>query len=344
MTFWKYLKDQLFATLFWLGLLIITLGVLVLTPSVRFDKNAFLYIILLQTLFFISYLIAKFIRKTSWWEYISDIEDKRRANDEYFLEEEQFINRQLLGYLDEEMLIRNRMMKAQQENQNYIDGWTHEIKVPLSATKLLIESSEDVLSDSVYAQLENELKKIDDYIEQALYYTRTDSFSRDYFIQEYELSEIVQAIIKSYANYFIQKKIKVQITGEAQQILTDKKWLVFILNQIFSNALKYTPDGGSINVELLQSEKGVTLAISDTGIGIPLEDQKRVFEKGFTGENGRRTAQNATGLGLYLANILAGKLGHVLSLESKVGVGTTFYVYFPFLTFYNERPEERFKT
>jgi len=164
-----------------------------------------------------------------------------------------------------------------------------------------------------------------------------DSFSRDYLIQEYSLKEIVQSVIRTQGNYFIQKNLRFSIEGNDQMILTDAKWVAFIFKQLVSNAIKYTPSGGEIVVTLSRTKEGAWLSLKDTGIGIPEEDQRRIFDKGFTGENGRMSEQHSTGLGLYLAKSLADKLGHQLMMKSVEGEGTTMKLLFPFLSYFNER-------
>lgn len=175
-----------------------------------------------------------------------------------------------------------------------------------------------------------------------MYYSRLDDFSKDYLIHSYSLKKVVQKTVKQHANQFIKKGIRFSMTGDDYFILTDEKWLQFILNQLISNAVKYTPDGGSISVHLKKNSLGVWLSITDTGIGIPFEDIQRVFDKGFTGNNGRNEEVNSTGLGLYLAKNLTEKLGHQMYVVSVVDEGTTFQILFPHLNYYSDGSDETF--
>ncbi len=184
------------------------------------------------------------------------------------------------------------------------------------------------------------LRKIDEYVEQVLYYSRLDSFSKDYFIQSHSLKKMVQQSVKQSADYFIQKNIHFSLEGDDHLVLTDEKWLQFILNQLLSNALKYTDTRGDITISLSKNERGVWLTLADTGIGIPREDLGRIFDKGFTGKNGRNEETNSTGLGLFLAKSLAEKLGHHLYVESTLGEGTSFQLLFPNLTYFSEENED----
>src|SRR5690606_15001406 len=155
--------------------------------------------------------------------------------------------------------------------------------------------------------------KIENYVEQALYYSRIDSFSKDYLITEVALDQIVKNSVKKYAKSFINKQIHFHMDDMEQIVHTDSKWLGFIIDQVFSNSLKYTGEGGGISVQFEADRKEKRLLIQDTGIGIKPEDISRVFEKGFTGSIGRNHAKS-TGIGLYLAKQMALKLGHDLSI------------------------------
>lgn len=162
-------------------------------------------------------------------------------------------------------------------------------------------------------KLEDELSKIDNYVEQAFYYSRIDSFSNDYFITEIELNQLIKDCIKKHAKIFINKHIRFQLFEEKQYCNSDIKWLLYILDQLVSNWLKYTMESGTIRFEFEEDQKEKRLMVTDSGIGIAMEDLSRVFEKGFTGSNGRNYSKS-TRMGLYLARQMAIKLGHELSI------------------------------
>ncbi len=216
-------------------------------------------------------------------------------------EEELLVQTYINGLLQEHQQTMQQAINNQQDQKDYIDSWVHEIKVPLAAITLLVQSVEDDIPEKKYYLLENELGKIDEYVEQVLYYARLDSFSRDYLLQEYSLKEIVQSVVRTQANYFIQKRLQFSIEGEDEAVLTDRKWVIFIFRQLLSNAVKYTPEGGTITVLISKNKQGIYLSLKDSGIGIPMQDQRRIFDKGFTGENGRKSEQHSTGLRLYFA-------------------------------------------
>ncbi|WP_125702843.1 sensor histidine kinase [Lacticaseibacillus daqingensis] len=229
-----------------------------------------------------------------------------------------------------------QLLTRQQDQKAFIDSWVHEIKVPLAATQLLVDSLDGQAPEAPLDELALQLDRIDHYVEQVLYYARLDSFSRDYLLHEHRLTPLVDSVVASLRNSFIANHIRFSLSGPDARVVTDDKWLRFILMQLFSNALKYTPAGGQITATLATTQQEVTLAIQDTGIGIPVDEQHRVFEKGFTGTNGRTANQKSTGLGLYLAQQLSAKLGHTLTLTATPGVGTTVTIHFTNLSYYGE--------
>jgi signal transduction histidine kinase len=176
-------------------------------------------------------------------------------------------------------------------------------------------------------KLEDEIDKIDHYVEQALYYSRIDSFNRDYLITETALEPLIKASVKKYAKLFINKRIQFQLAGKPLFVHTDGKWLGYMIDQIVSNALKYTGENGRILFRCEEDAAEKRLVIEDTGIGIKAEDLPRVFDRGFTGGTGRIEAKS-TGMGLYLARQMALKLSHRLSVDSVEGESTAFTLHF----------------
>lgn len=340
MTIGKYLKDHWLLLIGWLFFIGVTCFILWLSPDMVVNPSIIGYLVLLQGLFLLLFLTIDYSLKKSWWRSL-DISEHPPSLQHYLGEaskaEEKLAQDYINGLLVEHQQVMQQAINNQQDQKDYIDSWVHEIKVPLAAVNLVLQSIEDDIPEKKYYLVENELSKIDEYVEQVLYYARLDSFSRDYLIQEYSLKEIVQSVIRTQGNYFIQKSLQFSIEGDDQMVLTDAKWVAFIFKQLVSNAIKYTPAGGKITVIISRTKEGAWLSLKDTGIGIPKEDQHRIFDKGFTGENGRTSEQHSTGLGLYLAKILADKLGHQLTMESVEGEGTTMKLLFPFLSYFNER-------
>ena len=216
--------------------------------------------------------------------------------------------------------------KSTQENRqkntdmvDYYSMWVHQIKTPIAAMNFLLDNEEVDLKN-----LQQELFKIERYVEMVLTYIRLDSTSSDYVITKINLDEVVKDSVKKYATIFINKKIKLNYVSHETMVISDKKWLSFAFEQILGNSVKYTSTGGEITIETCENK----LIIEDNGMGIKEEDLPRIFEKGFTGFNGRYE-KKSSGLGLYLCKKTLDKLGHHIEISSKVGEGTRIEITFP---------------
>ncbi len=213
---------------------------------------------------------------------------------------------------DRARILAEEETERSQRNDYYL-MWAHQIKTPIAAMKLLLEGKKDFL-------MSQELFQVEQYVEMVLYYLRLESMSSDMLLQEYSLDKLVKDAVKKFSILFINSGLGLEMEdfGE-KKILTDEKWLGFVLEQILANSLKYTLRG-KIAV-YLSREEAETLVIEDTGIGIRPEDLPRIFERGFTGYNGRLD-QKATGIGLYLVKRVLDHLNTPIRVESRVGVGT----------------------
>ncbi len=201
---------------------------------------------------------------------------------------------------------------ASRDTEDYYTLWVHQIKTPLAAMRLLL--SEDGGANS--ALLLGELFKTEQYVDMVLQYVRLRSDSSDLILKKYSLDEIIRGSLRKYARLFALKKLEFSFTETGLTVLTDEKWLSFVIEQLFSNSLKYTPSG-----KISLYAEGETLVIEDTGIGIRAEDLPRVCEKGYTGASGRAD-KKSTGIGLFLCKSILTKLGHGLEITSTVGQGT----------------------
>ena len=202
---------------------------------------------------------------------------------------------------------------------DYYTLWVHQIKTPIAASQLLVA---EVADRQLKQQLEQEIFKIDSYTNLVLQYLRLESFHDDLVLKKVQIEDLVKEIIRKYALFFIQKGLNVNLHDLDKEIVTDKKWLLVVIEQIISNSLKYTKEGG---LEIYM--EGQELCIKDTGIGIKNSDVLRVFERGFSGYNGRLT-QQSSGLGLYLSKKISEELGHQIRIESEVGKGTIVRIQF----------------
>lgn len=227
----------------------------------------------------------------------------------------------------------------QSQMRDYYSMWVHQIKTPISAMKLLLEAereelgqlmcddeqSQCLLSDNMDS-FEDELFRIEEYVSMALQYQRVSSTENDFVLEKVSVDGVIRDTIKKYAKIMIRRHIGMNYSGTVQEVYTDGKWLAFILEQLLSNAIKYTPQGG-VTIETAEEKDRFFITIKDTGIGIKAEDLPRVFEKGYTGYNGHAD-KKATGIGLYLCRQMADKLGHTIRMESEIGKGTKVWIGF----------------
>ena len=234
-----------------------------------------------------------------------------------------FANKQQLAY---------QMQHRFEDMEDYYTTWVHQIKTPISAMRLILQTEfagsaakrtetgalPPAEADGLRRELEDELFKIEQYVEMVLCYLKLDEQGTDYVLRRCNLDEILRQAVRKYAGQFIRSKNKLLLEETRLEVLTDEKWLSFVIEQLLSNAIKYTR-GGEIHIALRQPD---TLTITDTGIGIAPEDLPRIFEKGFTGYNGR-SDKKSTGIGLYLCRRIAENLGCEISATSTVGIGTT---------------------
>lgn len=202
---------------------------------------------------------------------------------------------------------------------DYYTVWAHQIKTPIASMRLNIQNEDSELS----RKMSSDLLRIEQYVEMVLTFLRLDSDSSDYVIKEYDLDSIIKLAVKKYASEFIERKLKLEYEPVELRVITDEKWLSFVIGQILSNALKYTTSG-SITISL---KHGNVLSIKDTGMGIAPEDLPRIFDKGYTGYNGRVDSK-ASGIGLYLCKRICTNLGHVIRAESIVDKGTEVLIEF----------------
>lgn len=282
------------------------------------------YPILITALFGVIMLAAGFVRY-----------DKRRRNMERILssdgifpdaadilpkaeslEEEDY--HELLGKMEAAFRKKKGEWDASRRDMDdYYATWVHQIKAPIAVMKVMLQQEDTPENRGLSA----ELFRVEQYAEMALCYVRLGEGASDLVIQEYDLDTIIRKAVRKYAGQFIRRRIRLVYEGTAVRVITDEKWLSFIIEQLLSNAVKYTSEG-SVTIAV---EDGKKLSVTDTGIGISPEDMPRIFEKGYTGYNGRLD-KKSTGIGLYLCRKAAEKLGHVLTAESEPGKGSRFTI------------------
>lgn len=309
----KYLKDNLKIIMFLIILSIIYLIVLFLynipLEPILYGMVLFLVVCIIYGIFDFFYyrkkhLELKALKKSCIQSIYSLPESKGLIEEDY---------KDIIKTLfDEEVRIIEKGEIDKKDILDYYTLWAHQIKTPISAMNILLQREENEKN----LALTNELFKIEQYVQMVLSYIRMGDMSSDLVLKSFSLDYIVRKSVRKYAKLFIGKDIKLNFKELNTNIITDEKWLTFVIEQILSNAIKYTKEGGTISIYMDNREEK-TLIIEDSGIGINSEDLPRVFERGFTGINGRSN-NKSTGIGLYLCNNILNKLSHKITIESEV--------------------------
>lgn len=310
---------------------IITIEIFLMAYNVGMFIKIYIPLIIMG-LYMISIIIEYFKRKKFYDNLLNMLEE---LDEKYLITEiiktpnflEGKIFKNSLEQIDKSMLENvNKYKYMTEDYKEYIELWIHEIKIPISASKMVIENNKNAITKSI----DEELDKVENYIEQALFYARSNTVEKDYYIRKVVLKEIVNESIKKNKSSLIQEKISIDIHDLEIEVNTDNKWIVFILNQIIQNSIKYRKKENSvIEIYANQGKENVILYIKDNGIGIKQGEIIRVFEKGFTGTNGRLSNKKSTGIGLYLCKKLCNKLGIGIELNSVQNEGPEVKLVFP---------------
>ncbi len=315
--FGKWLKDNLGRILFYFFVPIIYLFINLLygydTDQVYYGSLIYIFLaICLLIVDFLKYK-KKYIHLTNMVDDIENINIEDLNTDEA-LEQKYF---EIIEELRDMNTQLSRDFKLREvELKDYYNLWVHQIKTPIAATKLLLEDNNDRIA------MKKEVFKIEQYVEMALQYVRLESMYSDLELKECDLRSMVSQVVKKYSINFIGRDLSLNFEEFDVKVVTDEKWLSFVIEQILSNAVKYTMLG---TITISADEDKKWLLITDTGIGIKQEDLPRVFEKGFTGYNGRMD-KKSTGIGLYLCKQIMNKLENKIWLESEEGKGTTVFL------------------
>ena len=330
MNFKLFLREKA-STILLLLFGLITIEIFLMAYNVGMFIKIYIPLIIMG-LYMISIIIEYFKRKKFYNNLLNMLEE---LDEKYLITEiiktPNFLEGQIfknsLEQIDKSMLENvNKYKYMTEDYKEYIELWIHEIKIPIAASKMVIENNKNEVTKSI----DEELDKVENYIEQALFYARSNTVEKDYYIRKVVLKEIVNESIKKNKSSLIQEKISINIHNLDIEVNTDNKWIVFILNQIIQNSIKYRKKEKSIiEIYANQGKENVILYIKDNGIGIKQGEITRVFEKGFTGTNGRLSNKKSTGIGLYLCKKLCNKLGIGLELNSVQNEGTEIRLVFP---------------
>lgn len=325
----EYFKERI------LFILIHLIFYLIMSSIIFLAGYNYTIIFLVYILWFVPlyiYMLVEYIKINNYLKYIKvslDKLDKKYLLPE-LIEEAHFSEAKIINNVLKEISRNmheniNCYKRKQNDYREYIEAWVHEIKTPIASTKLIIENNKNNITDKINIQI----NRIESYIEQVLYYSRSDNVNKDYIIKEVPLINIVNSVIRKNFRDCREKNIKIKIEEFNYKVYTDIKWLEFIVNQIVVNSIKYSKKSDAyISITALNLENSVILEIDDNGVGINERDVSSVFNKGFTGENGRKFAKS-TGMGLYLCKKLCEKLGIGITLKSDIDSGTSVKLIFP---------------
>lgn len=333
MKFGNYLKDKsYFIIIYFLGVVIIFL--MLLAFKIEFSLNLAILIVLLSV--FISIILIDYFRKKAFYQKLFN--DLKRLDKSYLvlemLNEPDFYEGQLLYQALEDI------NKSMSENVNfyknnindfkeYIEMWIHEVKLPIASLVLMMHNKK------IDKKVIEQINRIDTLVEQVLYYERSENAEKDYLIKEVHLQKIIHELALKNKDNFLEQNIDFLVSNKDVKVYTDSKWLEFILNQIINNSIKYKKDNNSfIKIEIEETSDLVIISVIDNGIGIPKSDIPRVFDKSFTGENGR-IRNKSTGMGLFICKNLCTKLGHKIEIDSVKDEYTKINIVISKNEFYN---------
>ncbi|AIQ48089.1 histidine kinase [Paenibacillus sp. FSL R7-0273] len=316
MSFWRFLKYERPYLYLCGACFLLTAAVFGINPNNAWDWESFYYCLALVLLLMTSFVLYRYLKNVQVIRKPDDEDAEPLSLEAEVCREE--MRRLRISHIRSLNAIQDR----QKETYDFIVSWFHEIKTPIAVMRLMQQTEMNP------ASLEEELSRIEHYVDQALYYAKLDSFNKDYEIVNCSLEQLAKAAVKHHSKTFISKKIAVRLEVDGTTVQSDSKWLLFILNQLVSNSLKYTADQGLIAITSRTTPQEKLLVIRDNGVGIDRKDLPRIFERGFTGTNGR-TFVKSTGMGLYLAQELSKKLGHYITCDSAAGSFSEFTIHFP---------------
>lgn len=337
MTFLKFIKEKIL-TIILIVFSLITIEIFFMTYPLNTYIKIYTPIIIITS--YLIGLIYEYNKKKKYYNYLEKM--LNHLKEKYLITEvikkPEFIEGKIL-YETLEQINKsmhenvNKYKYNVKDYKDYIELWIHEIKIPLATSKMIIENNKNNATRSI----EEELDKLENYIDQTLYYARSNTVEKDYYIKKSNLKELVNESIKKNKTMLIQEKVEINTHDLNNIIYTDSKWIIFILNQLIQNSVKYKNKERTLEIEMFSKENkdNTILYIKDNGIGIKKNEINRVFEKGFTGTNGRLSNKKSTGIGLYLCKKLCDKLGISIELDSKENEYTIIKIIFPNSSYIN---------
>lgn len=325
----EYIKDKIN---YILALAIYILIISTYLKAISLTYSTIFIVIFITLTFFVLAFLISYYKTSIYLKNIETIMDK--LPEKYLITElwqkprgaEKLAYYKILKRANKSMLENVTDIKEKQKDyKEYIESWVHEIKIPITSAKLLCENNKTVITNKI----DEDIEEVNNYVEQALFYARMDQVSNDFMIREISLNEVIKNVLARNKKIMIQNNMKVELKDVNIKCYTDEKWLEFILNQIITNSIKYRNDNNAVvKITGIQNKENIILKIKDNGIGIKKSEIDRIFDKGFTGTNGRNQTKS-TGVGLYLCKRLCEGIGMEIDANSKENEYTEIVIIIP---------------
>ena len=326
MSLLKYLKEVKIFLILVICMIIIVNITMFLDPNISKSVETITYINILSAIVTMIFIFIGYSKeKIKTRKFIKAINNIREENTDL---EDSYLYKNIKQLIDDKEDEVDSLRNELEEINDYMTNWIHEVKIPISVLQIIGKRINEIdESRELYKQINSEISRIDKLVEQAMYSCRAGNYNSDFIINEVNLEQAVKDVIKKNKYQFIYNKIDLQVGFLDKTVLTDKKWITHIIELIIDNAIKYSHIGGKIEIYLNENKKGCELHIKDYGMGIIHQDIERIFDKGFTGENGRKKTKS-TGMGLYISKKILNKLSHDIDVISTPNQFCDVYITF----------------
>ena len=323
----EFLKEKL-SNFIYSAVLFLIINIYLFSLNSIKNLSDLIYLDILIITIFIGFTILDYRKMKDRYSSIMELIEDEKDIDSYCIDDN-FLEGKIINYIidykDKKLENETKECENQlKDMEEYISRWVHEIKLPLSAMKIILDRD----SDDMISSIENELEKMNFLVNSVMYGSRATASAEDIFIKEENLKDIVRTAVKSNSFFLIKNNISPKLGDLDFKVYTDKKWIIYILGQLINNSIKYSKENGVIEFSAEDKGESIELKIRDNGIGINEEDLERVFNKGFTGSNGRNSVYKSTGMGLYFSKKIIDKLNHSIEVESVKDKYTLFRIRF----------------
>ena len=323
----EFLKEKL-SNFIYSAVLFLIINIYLFSLNSIKNLSDLIYLDILIITIFIGFTILDYRKMKDRYSSIMELIEDEKDIDSYCIDDN-FLEGKIINYIidykDKKLENETKECENQlKDMEEYISRWVHEIKLPLSAMKIILDRD----SDDMISSIENELEKMNFLVNSVMYGSRATASAEDIFIKEENLKDIVRTAVKSNSFFLIKNNISPKLGDLDFKVYTDKKWIIYVLGQLINNSIKYSKENGVVEFSAEDKGEFIDLKIRDNGIGINEEDLERVFNKGFTGSNGRNSVYKSTGMGLYFSKKIIDKLNHSIEVESVKDKYTLFRIRF----------------